>query len=101
MHAVRDPAIDLVEELVNEDVGRDLLQHATVRVHEADIPSAGNAEVRVAGLAGAVDRAAEHRDLEVLRVAHETPLHRFCELLYADVVAAAGRAGDQDRPSLA
>src|SRR5437870_1536884 len=67
-HAALDPAVDLVEELVDQDVRRDLLQHAAVRVDEADVAPARDSEVRVARLAGAVDGAAHHRDLEGLRV---------------------------------
>src|SRR5262249_58066417 len=68
VHAPGDPPVDLVEELVDQDVRRDLLQHTAVRVDEADVAAAGDPEVRVARLAWAVHRAAEHRDLEVLRV---------------------------------
>src|SRR5947208_6936584 len=79
VHSVGDPPVDLVEELVDEDVRADLLQHAAVRVDEADVAPAGDAEVRIAGLAGAVDRAAEHGHLEMLRVALQTPLDLFRE----------------------
>ena len=71
---VGDPLVDLVEELVDQDVGRDLLQHAAVRVDEADVAAAGDPEVGVARLARAVDGAAEHGDLEVLRVVAEALL---------------------------
>ena len=59
---------------------RDLLQHAAVRVDEADVAAAGDAEVGVARLARAVDRAAEHGDLEVLRIAVEPLLDVLGEL---------------------
>src|SRR5712691_9472170 len=46
-HAAGDPRVDLVEELVDEDVRRDLLQHAAVRVDETDVAAARDPEVRV------------------------------------------------------
>ena len=101
MHAVGDPLVDLVEELVDQDVRGDLLQHAAVRVDEADVAAAGDPEVGVARLARPVDGAAEHRDLEVLRVLVQPLLDDLRQLLHADVVAAAGGARDHDRPALA
>src|SRR2546425_4806121 len=41
-HPVGDPCVDLVEQLVDEDVGGDLLQHAAVGVDEADVAAAGD-----------------------------------------------------------
>ena len=79
----------------------DLLQDAAVRVDEADVAAARDPEVRVSGLARAVDGAAEHRDLEVLRVLREPRLDLLGERLHADVVAAAARARDHHRPALA
>ena len=70
-HPAGDPAVDLVEELVHEDVGRDLLEHAPVRVDEARLTAARDPEVGVARLARAVDRAAHDGDLEGLRVRRE------------------------------
>src|SRR4029077_3571157 len=87
--------------LVDEDVRGNLLEHAAVGVDEADVAAAGDAEVRVARLAGAVDRAAEHRDLEVLRMLAQALLDDLGERLHADVVAAAARAGDHHRAALA
>src|SRR5215207_5360957 len=58
LHPVLDPLVDLVEELVHEDVRGDLLEHAAVRVDEAGVAAAGNAEVGVPGFPRAVDRAA-------------------------------------------
>ena len=101
MHPLGDPAVDLEEELVDQDVGRDLLQHAAVRVDEADVAAAGDPEVGVARLPGPVHGAAEDGDLEVLRVRLEPLLDLLGERLDADVVAAARRAGDHDRPALA
>src|SRR4249920_2181667 len=60
-HTGLDPRVDLVEELVDEDVRRDLLQHAAVRVDEADIATAGDSEVRVPGLPRAVHGATHDR----------------------------------------
>ena len=101
LHALGDPPVDLEEELVDQDVRRDLLQHAAVRVDEADVAAAGDPEVGVARLPRPVHGAAEHRDLEVLRVAAQPLLDLLGERLDADVVASAGRAGDHDRPALA
>src|SRR5437870_5628093 len=84
LHAVGDPAVDLVEQLVDQDLRRDLLEDAPVRVHEADVAAAGDPEVGVAGLAGAVDGAAEHCDLEMLRVRMQPLLDLLRERLDAD-----------------
>src|SRR5207302_3042769 len=101
MHPLGDPLVDLEEQLVDEDVGRDLLQYAPVRVDEADVAAAGNAEVGVAALPRAVHGAAEHGDLECLRIVRETRLDLFGEPRHADVVAAARRAGDHHGAALA
>src|SRR6476646_2052279 len=61
VHAVGDPLVDLVEKLVDQDVGADLLQHAAVCVDEADVAAARDAEVRVARLPRSVDCTAEYR----------------------------------------
>ena len=45
-----------------------------MRVDEADVAAARDAEVGVAGLARSVDRAPEDRDLEVLRIRGEALL---------------------------
>ena len=79
----------------------DLLQHAPVRVDEADVAAARDPEVGVAGLARAVHRAAHDGDLEGLRVVAEPGLDLDRQVLDADVVAAAGRAGDHHRAALA
>ncbi len=84
-----------------EDLGLDLAQHLAVRVDEPDVATAGDPEVGIARLARAVHRAAEYRHLEMLLVGTEAFLDLFCERLDADVVAAAARAGDQHRASLA
>src|SRR5438874_2078837 len=42
VHPGLDPGVDLVEELVDEDVRRDLLQHAAMGVDEADVAAAGD-----------------------------------------------------------
>src|SRR4051794_16805009 len=94
LHARLDPGVDLAEELVDEDLRLDLPQHLAVRVDEADVAAAGDAEVGVARLAGPVDGAAEDGDLEVLRVRTESLLDLLGECLHADVVAAAARARD-------
>src|SRR5262249_11802571 len=100
LHAGGDPGVDLMEELVDEDLRLDLAEHLAVRVDEAGLAAARDAEVGIARLARAVDRAAEHRDLEMLRVVAQALLDRLGERLDADVVAAARRARDQDRPAL-
>src|SRR6476646_1273311 len=73
-HPGPDPGVDLVEELVDEDVGRDLLQHAAVGVDEADVAATSDPEVGVPRLPRAVDGAAHDRDLEGLRVVLQAPL---------------------------
>ena len=101
MHAVGDPLVDRVEELVDEDVRRDLLQDAAVGVDEADVATPCNAEVGVARFPRSVDGAAEHSDLEVLRIGVQALLDLLGQVLDADVVAPAARAGDHDWPPLA
>src|SRR5919198_3890281 len=100
-HAALDPPVDLVEELVDEDVGGDLLEHAPVGVDEARVAPAGDAEIGVSSLPRSIDRAAHDRDLEGLRIALQPPLDDGRQLLDADVVAPAGGAGDHDRPARA
>src|SRR6266516_1432047 len=68
---------------------------------EADVAAARDTEVRVARLPRSVDGAAEHGDLEVLRVGAQALLDLLGEGLDADVVAPAARAGDHDRAPLA
>src|ERR1043166_5635633 len=100
VHPRLDPAVDLEEELVDEDVGADFLQHAAVRVDEADVAASGDAEVGVARLPRAVDRATHDGDLERLRVRAQPLLDDAREVLDADVVAAARRARDHHRAAL-
>src|SRR5262249_39917120 len=85
VHALGDPPVDLEEELVDEAVRPPLLQAAAGRVQEAAARAAGDAEVGVARLAGAVDRAAEHGDLEMLWVGGEPVLDLLRENLHPDV----------------
>src|ERR671925_1688014 len=89
LHARVDPTVDLVEELVDEDVGRDLLEHTPVGVDEAGVAAAGDAEVGVARLAGTVYGAAHDGDLERLWVVMQTLLDLFRQVPDADVVAPA------------
>src|SRR5207245_7195478 len=83
------------------DGGGDLVQHTAVGVDEADVAPAGDAEVRVARFAGAVDGAAHDGDLERLRVGLEPLLDLLGERLHTHVVAAARGAGDHHRAPLA
>ena len=101
LHPVRDPLVDLVEQLVDEDVGRHLLQHAAVRVDEADVAAAGDAEVGVARLPGPFTAQPSTATSKCLRISCEPLLDLLRERLHADVVATARRAGDHDRPALA
>src|ERR671935_70706 len=64
-------------------------------------PAAREPEVGSARLTWAVDRAAEHGDLEMLGIVAQPLLDLFGELLDADVVAAAAGARDHDRAALA
>src|SRR6266702_8014795 len=100
VHPSRDPRVDLAEELVDKDVGFDLLQHLAVSIDEARLAAAGYAEVRVARLPRSVHCTAEHRNLEVLRILAQPLFDLFGERLHADVVASARRARDQDRAAL-
>src|SRR5207237_9026971 len=87
------------EEPLAQDVAGDLLQHAAVRVHEADVATARNSEVGVARLPRPVDGTAEHRNLEGFGIRAQPLFDTLRELLHSDVVAAAARAGDHDRPA--
>src|SRR4051812_36450443 len=93
-HPVGDPPVDLVKELVDEDVARDLLEDPPVGVDEPDVAAACDPEVGIARLPGAVHGAAEDGHLEDLRVGAEPLLDALGELLHAHVVAAAARTGD-------
>src|SRR5581483_1205240 len=92
LHAGLDPGVDLAEELVDEDVRLDLAEHLAVRIDEPRLASARDAEVGVAGLARAVDGAAEHGHVEVLGIGAQSFFDRLRERLHADVVASAGWA---------
>ena len=72
-----------------------------MRVDEPRVAAAGNAEICVASLAGAVHGAAQHRDLEVLRIRVQPLLYLLRERLHAHVVATARRARDHHRAALA
>src|SRR5919106_1962004 len=100
-HAALDPRVDLAEELRDEHVRLHLLEHAAVCVDEPRVAAAGDAEVGVARLAGAVDRAAHDGDLEGLRIVAEPLLDRVGQVPDADVVPSARGAGDHDRAALA
>src|SRR5829696_8183480 len=101
LHAPGDPRVDLVEELVDEDIGGDLLQHTPVRVDEPGVAAAGDSEIGVPSLPRAIHGAAHDGDLEGLWIALQALLDRLGEIPDADVVAAAGRAGDHHGPALA
>ncbi len=90
-----------MKELVDEDVGGDLLQHPAVGVEEADVAPARDPEVGIARLAGAVDGAAEDGDLEVLRIRAQPLFDLLRQRLDTDVVAAARRTRDHDRTAFA
>ena len=62
---------------------------------------AGDAEVGVAGLADAVDGAAEDGDLDRVLVGLEPPLDLGDHRVHVELQAAARRARDQDRAALA
>src|SRR5580765_6629682 len=49
-HPGLDPGVDLAEELVDQGLGRDLLEHAPVGVDKTDVAAARDTEVRVPGL---------------------------------------------------
>jgi hypothetical protein len=100
LHAVGEPAVDLDEQLVDERLGGHLLEHAAVRVDEADVAAAGDPEVRVARLARPVHGTAHDGDLERLGIRPQPVLDDAREVLDADVVTAARRARDHDGPAL-
>src|ERR687897_3314143 len=93
--------VDLLEELVDEVLLRDLLERLAAREDEALVLGPGDTEVRVRRLPDAVDRAAEHGDLDRVGVRLEALLDVGHDGVHVELQAAAGRAGDQDRPALA
>ena len=93
--------VDLGEEGVDELLLRDLPQRLAVGEDQALVLGAGDAEVGVRGLADAVHRAAEHRDLDRLVVGLEPLLDLGDDRVHVELQAPAGRAGDQHRPALA
>src|SRR3954468_6721232 len=64
-------------------------------------PAPGEAEVGAPPPPGPVHRTAHDGNLEGLRVVAQPPLDLDGQILDADVVAAAGRAGDHHRATLA
>src|SRR5262249_59765976 len=87
-------------ERLNQAPGAPFRPRAPARHPAAALPSAGEPEAGAPRLSGPVDGTAEDRDFECLLVGREALFDPGGELLDADVVAAAGRAGDQDRPAL-
>ena len=78
-----------------------LAQRLAVGVDQALVLGAGDAEVRVRGLADPVHRAAEHGHLDRLDVAFQPLLDLGDDRVHVELQAAAGRAGDQHRAALA
>ena len=93
--------VDLLEQLVDELLLRHLLQRLAAREDQALVLGAGDAEVGVRGLADAVDRAAEHGDLDRVLVGLQAALDVGHHGVHVELQAAAGRAGDQHRAALA
>ena len=71
------------------------------REDQALVLGAGDPEVGVRGLADAVDRAAEHGDLDRILVGLEPALDLGDDGVHVELQPAAGRAGDQHRAALA
>ena len=78
----------------------DLAQHLAVRVDEAGVAAAGDAEVGVPGLPRPVHGAAHHGHLEHLVVAGQPRLDLAGQVEHVDVRAAARRAGDHHRAAV-
>ena len=94
-------AIDLCEELVDEALGGYLLERLALGIDHAHVFRAGDAEVRVARLADAVDGAAEHRDLDRVLVLFQAPLDFGDDGVHVELQAPARRARDQHGAALA
>src|SRR5205085_1427394 len=75
----------------------DLLERLALGVDHAHVLGPGETEVGVAGLANAVHRAAEDRDLDRVVVCLETALDLAHDRVHVELKAPAGRARDQDR----
>src|SRR5919106_54368 len=100
LHPAFDPPVDLVEELIDEDVRGDLLQHTPVGVDETGVAPAGDAEVGVTGLPRPVHGATHDRDFEGLWIVTEALLDLLSQRPDADVVPPARGARDHDRAAL-
>src|SRR5262249_308989 len=91
------PAVDLLQQRVHHLRLQHLSHLLAVAEDHALTVAGGDADVRLAGLAGPVDHAAEHADLH----RRPPPLHPLlqvrADLLQVDRQPAAGRAGDQFR----
>ena len=93
--------IDLGEQLVDETLGRDLLERLATRVDHPHVLRAGDAEVGVASLADAVDGTAEHGHLDWVLVGLKAPLDLGDDGVHVELESAARGARDQDRTALA
>ena len=93
-------AVDLLEELVDELGRGDLLDRLPLGVDHPHVLGARDAEVRMAGLTDAVDRAAEHRDLDRVVIVLEAPLDLRDDTVHVELQAPACRARDQVRAAL-
>ena len=82
-------------------LGAHLLQRLALGEDHPGVLGAGDAEVGVAGLADAVDGAAQDGDLDRVLVGLEALLDLGHDGVHVELQAPAGRAGDQDRPALA
>src|SRR5215207_5049870 len=99
--ACADELVDLLEEGVDELLGRHLAQRSAAAEDQALVLGPGDAEVGVRGLADAVDRAAEHGHLDRLLVGLQALLDVGHDRVHVELQAAARRAGDQHRATLA
>ena len=83
--------VDLHEQLVDEPLLRHLLERLAAGEDQALVLGAGDAEVGVRGLADAVDRAAEHGDLDRVLVGLQPALDVGHHGVHVELQAAAGR----------
>src|SRR5262249_25382251 len=91
------PEVDLFEQGVHHLALGDLADDLAPFEDDALAVAGGDAEVGLAGLAGAVDHAAEHAHLDRRLAAGQALLQVGDDLLQVDGQPAAGRAGDQLR----
>src|SRR4030095_7222993 len=96
-----DELVDFLAHRLHDLLLGYLPDHVAVLEDEADSPSSGHTDVGCARLAGPVDLASHHRDVDLLVEPLELVLDLLRELHQVDVGPAAGRTRDEGQAALA